>query len=98
MQTPGCVEATFRDAAYHDYYNVLAEDCVAAYRQEEHEASFNDPAGKTHSASRAQDRSDLESDLQDAESAAPQHTRVSGPYADRVRSSPHSSYGRDVCA
>jgi nicotinamidase-related amidase len=40
VQTPGCVEATFRDAAYHDYYNVLAEDCVAAYRQEEHEASL----------------------------------------------------------
>ena len=30
-QTPGCVEATFRDAAYHDYYNVLVEDCVAAF-------------------------------------------------------------------
>lgn len=40
VQTPGCVEATFRDAAYHDYYNVLAEDCVAAYRQEEHDASL----------------------------------------------------------
>jgi nicotinamidase-related amidase len=40
VQTPGCVEATFRDAAYHDYYNVLPEDCVAAYRQEEHEASL----------------------------------------------------------
>jgi nicotinamidase-related amidase len=40
VQTPGCVEATFRDAAYRDYYNVLAEDCVAAYRQEEHEASL----------------------------------------------------------
>jgi nicotinamidase-related amidase len=40
VQTPGCVEATFRDAAYHDYYNVLAEDCVAAYRQVEHEASL----------------------------------------------------------
>lgn len=40
VQTPGCVEATYRDAAYHDYYNVLAEDCVAAYRPEEHEASL----------------------------------------------------------
>lgn len=29
-QTPGCVEATYRDAAYFDYYNVLIEDCVAA--------------------------------------------------------------------
>jgi nicotinamidase-related amidase len=39
-QTPGCVEATFRDAAYHDYYNVLVEDCIAAYDQEQHEASL----------------------------------------------------------
>jgi nicotinamidase-related amidase len=39
-QTPGCVEATFRDAAYHDYYNVLVEDCIAAYDPEQHEASL----------------------------------------------------------
>jgi biuret amidohydrolase len=39
-QTPGCVEATFRDAAYYDYYNVLVEDCVAAYDPELHEASL----------------------------------------------------------
>lgn len=39
-QTPGCVEATFRDAAYHDYYNVLLEDCVAAFDRELHEASL----------------------------------------------------------
>ncbi len=39
-QTPGCVEATYRDAAYHDYYNVLVEDCVAAYDQAQHEASL----------------------------------------------------------
>jgi len=39
-QTPGCVEATYRDAAYHDYYNVLAEDCVAAFDQAQHEASL----------------------------------------------------------
>jgi len=39
-QTPGCVEATFRDAAYHDFYNVLLEDCVAAYDEEQHEASL----------------------------------------------------------
>jgi nicotinamidase-related amidase len=38
-QTPGCVDATFRDAAYHDYYNVLVEDCVAAFDLEQHEAS-----------------------------------------------------------
>jgi nicotinamidase-related amidase len=39
-QTPGCVEATFRDAAYHDYYNVLVEDCVAAFDQAQHDASI----------------------------------------------------------
>jgi nicotinamidase-related amidase len=39
-QTPGCIEATFRHAAYHDYYNVLAEDCVAAFDQAQHEASL----------------------------------------------------------
>ena len=39
-QTPGCVEATFRDAAYHDYYNVLVEDCVAAFDSAQHEASL----------------------------------------------------------
>lgn len=39
-QTPGCVEATYRDAAYHDYYNVLIEDCVAAFDSEQHEASL----------------------------------------------------------
>jgi nicotinamidase-related amidase len=39
-QTPGCVEATFRDASYHDYYNVLVEDCVAAFDEEQHEASL----------------------------------------------------------
>jgi nicotinamidase-related amidase len=39
-QTPGCVEATFRDASYYDYYNVLVEDCVAAFDQEQHEASL----------------------------------------------------------
>ena len=39
-QTPGCIEATYRDAAYHDYYNVLIEDCVAAFDIEQHEASL----------------------------------------------------------
>jgi nicotinamidase-related amidase len=39
-QTPGCVEATYRDAAYHDYYNVLVEDCIAAYDRRQHEASL----------------------------------------------------------
>lgn len=40
VQTPGCVEATYRDAAYRDYYNVLIEDCVAAYDKRLHEASL----------------------------------------------------------
>jgi nicotinamidase-related amidase len=39
-QTPGCVEATFRDAAYRDYYAVLVEDCVAAFDRVLHEASL----------------------------------------------------------
>ncbi|MFD9667719.1 cysteine hydrolase family protein [Rhodococcus sp. NPDC059968] len=39
-QTPGCVEATYRDAAYHDYYNVLVEDRVAAQNAELHAASI----------------------------------------------------------
>lgn len=39
-QTPGCIEATYRHAAYYDYYNVLAEDCVAAFDQAQHEASL----------------------------------------------------------
>lgn len=39
-QTPGCVEATYRDAAYHDYYNVLVEDCIAGRDRELHEASI----------------------------------------------------------
>ena len=39
-QTPGCIEATYRDAAYHDYYNVLVEDCVAAFDKEQHDASL----------------------------------------------------------
>jgi nicotinamidase-related amidase len=39
-QTPGCIEATYRDASYLDYYNVLVEDCVAAYRADLHEASL----------------------------------------------------------
>ena len=39
-QTPGCVEATYRDAAYYDYYNVLVEDCVAGRDRELHDASI----------------------------------------------------------
>jgi nicotinamidase-related amidase len=39
-QTPGCVEATYRDAAYYDFYNVLVEDCVAARDRELHDASI----------------------------------------------------------
>jgi nicotinamidase-related amidase len=39
-QTPGCVEATYRDAAYHDYYNVLVEDAVMGRDRELHDASI----------------------------------------------------------
>jgi nicotinamidase-related amidase len=39
-QTPGCVEATYRDAAYHDYYNVLVEDCVMGRDRALHDASI----------------------------------------------------------
>ena len=39
-QTPGCVEATYRDAAYFDYQNVLVEDCVAGRDKELHDASI----------------------------------------------------------
>ena len=40
-QTPGCVEATYRDAAYYDFYNVLVEDCVAGRDRQLHDASIN---------------------------------------------------------
>jgi nicotinamidase-related amidase len=39
-QTPGCIEATYRDAAYRDFYNVLIEDRIAARDPELHEASL----------------------------------------------------------
>jgi ureidoacrylate peracid hydrolase len=39
-QTPGCVDATLRDSTFYDYYNVLVEDCVAAYRQDLHDAAL----------------------------------------------------------
>ena len=53
-QTPGCIEATYRDAAYHDYYNVLVEDCVAAFDQELHEASIKIQRAR-HDVCRAED-------------------------------------------
>jgi nicotinamidase-related amidase len=39
-QTPGCVDATLRDSTFYDYYNVLVDDCVAAYRQDLHDAAL----------------------------------------------------------
>jgi nicotinamidase-related amidase len=39
-QTPGCVEATIRDAAHRDYYTVLVEDCVAAFNHRLHDAAM----------------------------------------------------------
>lgn len=38
--TQGCVESTARAAAFRDYYVVVAEDCVATYDRELHEASL----------------------------------------------------------
>jgi len=38
--TQGCVESTARDAAFHDYYVVVLEDCVATYDRDLHEASL----------------------------------------------------------
>jgi nicotinamidase-related amidase len=38
--THGCVEATYRDAGYRDYYTVLVEDCVAALIPQFHEATL----------------------------------------------------------
>ena len=37
-QTPGCIDATLRDATYHDFYAVLVEDRVAAFSSELHDA------------------------------------------------------------
>lgn len=38
--THGCIEATIRDAAHRDFYNVLVEDCVGGYNLELHEAAL----------------------------------------------------------
>jgi nicotinamidase-related amidase len=38
--TQGCVESTARDAMFHDYYVVIANDCVATYNKELHDASL----------------------------------------------------------
>lgn len=38
--TEGCVESTARDAAFNDYYVVIAEDCVASDDRSQHEASL----------------------------------------------------------
>ena len=38
--TQGCVEATTRDASYHDYFTVVIEDCVASTSRDLHEASL----------------------------------------------------------
>jgi nicotinamidase-related amidase len=39
-QTPGCIEATFRDAPQHDFFAVLVHDCVAAYDPRLHEVTL----------------------------------------------------------
>lgn len=38
--TQGCVEATIRDAAHRDFYNVLVEDCVGGYNTTLHDAAM----------------------------------------------------------
>ncbi len=38
--TQGCVESTARDAMFHDYYTVIAKDCVATYYKDLHDASL----------------------------------------------------------
>ena len=40
QQTPGCVEASVRSAADHDYYPVVVTDCVGSLRRDLHEASM----------------------------------------------------------
>lgn len=41
VATHACVESTARDASLFDYYTVVAEDCVADYDTELHEASLH---------------------------------------------------------
>src|ERR1700682_2853160 len=38
--TQGCVESTARDAMFHDYYVVIANNCVATYNKDLHDASL----------------------------------------------------------
>ena len=40
VATHACVDSTARDATFYDYYTVVAEDCVADYDSELHEASI----------------------------------------------------------
>jgi nicotinamidase-related amidase len=38
--TEGCLESTARDAMFHDYYTVVASDCVGTFKKELHEAAL----------------------------------------------------------
>lgn len=40
VATEGCVEATLRDATYHDFYVALVEDCVASTHHTLHESAL----------------------------------------------------------
>lgn len=40
VSTENCVESTVRDAAHHDYYVVIAEDCVASSNPALHKSSL----------------------------------------------------------
>lgn len=50
-QTPGCVEATVRGAADHDYYPVIVTDCVGSLRRDLHDASMKVMTARWDSAS-----------------------------------------------
>jgi nicotinamidase-related amidase len=38
--TQGCVQATVMDGSFHDYYAVVAEDCVQSTNSEQHETAL----------------------------------------------------------
>lgn len=53
-QTPGCVDATVRGAADHDYYPLIVTDCVGSLRRDLHEASLKVMTARWDSATSQQ--------------------------------------------
>jgi len=53
-QTPGCIEATVRQAADLDYFPVLATDCVVAFDRELHDAALKVMTARWESATSAE--------------------------------------------